>query len=329
MKMVIVESEKKSAVVLRDDGQFIKIPQRGYRVGQTLEVLPAPKSIRQLPRAAVAAVLALILLSGSGALAVRLPYSYVTMDINPSVKYTLNVFDRVLAISAVNTDAEAVVQALSQEDTAYEKLDDVIEMTIAQCRTDGYLYKDAEDVVVLSVMSISNSKTDTLAKALGSHSYGDGLISAEVVSSTIDALKNAEQQGTTPGKLAIISKMQEKTGNNGPAADWINAPVRDIISVVEGAASEMPVSSQPSDSQTTSDKTSPPEGNPQVSSASDIAGQPSVSTGDSDLPSASDGTESGKTGNDSGKHLPKDGKNTGGDPTSGQQGPQADVKSAY
>ena len=81
-------------------------------------------------------------------------------------KLKLNVFDRVLATSAVNTDAESVVQALSQEDIAYEKLGDVIEMTIAQCRTDGYLYKDAKDVVVLSVMSILNSKTNTLAKAL-------------------------------------------------------------------------------------------------------------------------------------------------------------------
>lgn len=228
MKMVIVECNKKSAVALRDDGTFVKVTSGGYRIGQTLESMPATKRIGSFPHMAIAAAVTVLMLSGA-AFAAWEPYSYVTMDVNPSVKYALNVFDRVLSVTAVNEDAKSIVSALNQEDTNFCGLENIIEMTIEQCRTDGYLYQDDEDYVVFSVMSRSDRRTHALSENLNDQKFGNGLISAEVVPSTMKELKEAERQGTTPGKLALIRRMQKKTGDRKPLNTWINTSVREIL----------------------------------------------------------------------------------------------------
>ena len=78
MKMVITEISGNAAVGLREDGSFVRLCQRGYAVGQTVEIRRNASVIRL----AAACAAAFVLLSTAAA-AVRLPYSYVTLDINP------------------------------------------------------------------------------------------------------------------------------------------------------------------------------------------------------------------------------------------------------
>ncbi len=229
MKMVITDIKDNTAVGLGVDGTFVRLRQHGYAVGQTVEIKRSPRVIRL----AAACAAAVMILGGSGVAAVRLPYSYVTLDINPSVKYTLNVFNRVLTVSAVNEDAKSIVDAIEEENVAYATLDDAIEMTIEQCQTEGYIEQDDEDYVVLAVTSRSDGKTTSLSRQLGSSDYGGGHISTKVVSTTISRMKEAEQMGTTPGKLTIIGEMQESTGDTQAPDQWINVPVRDIIRATE------------------------------------------------------------------------------------------------
>ena len=42
-------------------------------------------------------------------------YAEVSLDVNPSIIYSLNKRDRVLDVRAVNDDAESIVKALEQE----------------------------------------------------------------------------------------------------------------------------------------------------------------------------------------------------------------------
>ncbi|HWP79170.1 MAG TPA: hypothetical protein VN446_00885 [Candidatus Acidoferrum sp.] len=227
MKTVIMEICGNTAVGLRDDGSFVRLRQRGYAVGQTVEMGRQAGVIRL----AAACAAAVALLCGGTAAAVRLPYSYVTLDVNPSIKYTLNIFNRVLAISAVNEDAKTVVSAVEEGRTAYAKLDDAIEMTLAQCKTEGFLSPDEEeeDYVVLAVTSRSEGKTESLSHKLDALEYDEGNLSAKVVPTTIPQMEEAEQMGTTPGKLTIIGEMQETTGDTGTPDKWIDVPVRDIM----------------------------------------------------------------------------------------------------
>ncbi|HWQ51680.1 MAG TPA: hypothetical protein VN369_07755 [Terriglobales bacterium] len=227
MKTVIMEICGNTAVGLRDDGSFVRLRQRGYAVGQTVEMGRRAGVIRLAAACAAAAAL----LCGGTAAAVRLPYSYVTLDVNPSIKYTLNIFNRVLAISAVNEDAKTIVSAVEEGRIAYARLDDAIEMTLAQCKTEGFIRPDEEeeDYVVLAVTSRSEGKTESLSHKLDALEYGEGNLSAKVVPTTIPQMEEAEQMGTTPGKLTIIGEMQETTGDTGTPDKWIDVPVRDIM----------------------------------------------------------------------------------------------------
>lgn len=265
MKMVVMEVRGGTAVALREDGAFVRISGRGRQVGQTIRLSPVSGAVLRFPRAAAACLAAVILLGG-GALALRAPYSYVTMDVNPSVKYTLNVFDRVLDVAAVNEDASAVVGELEKENLSYRPLDDVIEMTIDRCREDGYLYEDGKDYVVLSVSSVSGGRTERLSEELKSASFGGGLISAEVVPTTVGRMKEAAQRRTTPGKLELIGRMQEKTGDTAPAESWVNASVRDII-----LAAGAPGNGQASGKEKTA--ASEPSAGPELQTDGQAAGQ--------------------------------------------------------
>ena len=227
--MVIVELHKHKAVALRDDGRFVALRQQGYQVGQRLEAADAATARRRLPRLAAACLAAVLLLGGSAVTAAYLPYSYVTLDVNPSIQYTLNAFDRVLSVRAVDEDAQTVVNALEKEEVVSQSIDQAIEMTVEQCRREGYLYRDAQDYMVLSVASRADGKKARLFHRLGGSSFGDGLISTEVVPTTIRELEEARQEGTTPGKLAIITRMQKQTGDTQGAQKWVHTPVRDIL----------------------------------------------------------------------------------------------------
>ncbi|MGE4277322.1 MAG: hypothetical protein AB7E30_09155 [Lawsonibacter sp.] len=245
---------------------------------------------------AIAAVVTVLLLSGA-AFAAWEPYSYVTMDVNPSIQYALNVFNRVLSITAVNEDAEPVVRVLNQENTSFRGLDDVIEMTIEQCRADGYLYQDDKDYVVLSVASVSNRRTDALAETLEDQSFGDGLISAEIVPSTIQALKEANREGTTPGKLAIIRRMQERTGDSQGLEAWIGTPVREILRIENAFSKTGSNALDGTQSQRPKDQ--------DASSATGPAAKQGIAASNTDQPDHS-GTKSNADASASSKTSPKD-----------------------
>ena len=115
MKAVVLETHGGFAAVLRDDGVVEKI-RRSCQVGETVEleerkVVAFPKRIG---RWSVAAAAALILLTSGGLYGYNnaYAYSYVTLDINPSIEYVLNRKNEILRVTALNDDAQAIVESV-------------------------------------------------------------------------------------------------------------------------------------------------------------------------------------------------------------------------
>lgn len=228
MNAVIVDVRKHTAVALKADGTFARIKMPGCVIGQSVH-LPTVGAgrLRLLRRAAVAA--AVLLVSVTGVTAANMPVSYVTLDVNPSIKYTLNVFNGVLDAEAVDQDGEAIVTALTQSGIHYRAIGDVIDMTISACRDSGYMYADALDYVVLSVASALNTKTTSIADQLTRDTSGDALLAVKVVTTTTEEIKTAAQRGTTPGKLEIIEEMATTTDSAVDTSAMIQKPVREIM----------------------------------------------------------------------------------------------------
>ncbi len=119
MKYLVMECGLSYAVVMDGEGRFFKVPNLGYTVGQTLQrvvLLPERPAVRKpLPKyfarwCAMAACLCLMLL---GSWAWWTPIGTVRMQINPDVQMSVNRFDRVVALQALNKDGAMLLEGSS------------------------------------------------------------------------------------------------------------------------------------------------------------------------------------------------------------------------
>src|SRR5665648_659946 len=115
MKAVVLDIKKNKAVALSDDGMVKEVNNKNFRIGQTIEM--EKKSMKKMSKkyrniaAGVAASL-VILLGGGTAYAYNTPVAHVSLDVNPSITYSVNAFNRVIDVDRTNPDGEAILQTM-------------------------------------------------------------------------------------------------------------------------------------------------------------------------------------------------------------------------
>lgn len=116
MKYLVMECRLSYAVVLDSEGRFLKVPNLGYTVGQTLDsvvLLPetapvqTPLYKRLTHWGALAACLCVMLLSSWSFW--QSPIGTVRIQINPDMQMSVNRFDRVVALEGLNNDGQALI----------------------------------------------------------------------------------------------------------------------------------------------------------------------------------------------------------------------------
>lgn len=228
MKAAIVETHRTYSVALLENGRFVNLRDGRYEVGQTVTVRNKVAVRRGgiTAYASLAAVLLLFILGGY-----RAPYGLVSLDVNPSVEYTINIFDRVLSVSAVNDDGTAILTQLSQKELLNANIGDAIDKTIAQLQNSGYLNEADDNYVMLSSNSVSAAHAEKLALALENRVNTHANLSAESVTVTKSEVQQAHSMGTSAGKLVLIERL--KAASEDPdsfdESEWIDVPVRDIV----------------------------------------------------------------------------------------------------
>ena len=130
MKAVVVEIKNGSAAVLSDDGCIISIKNNGYEIGQIIRVKKPGFVLPGKIAAFTAAAAAFVVLS-AGSWAYASPYTYISIDVNPSVEFTVNRFNRVLSAEAVNEDAEEIFRQVSLDELRNKPIEEAIINTIS------------------------------------------------------------------------------------------------------------------------------------------------------------------------------------------------------
>lgn len=105
----------------------------------------------------IAAALAITAVTG---FAYTTPSTYVSLDVNPSIEYKLNAFDRVISVVAVNEDGERVVNEL---DLKNEKIEKAVLKTIEKLKEQGYLTEEDYSGIVIAVSNKNAEKSDELS----------------------------------------------------------------------------------------------------------------------------------------------------------------------
>lgn len=200
MKAVIVEIKGSNAVVLSEKGHISKIKNKNYSVGQEIVI----KNNNYIKWVATAA--AIIVLFATSAWAYMTPYSYVSLDVNPSFEFVINRFDRVLEVKAVNDDAEEIVDEINIEGLKNKEILQAVKNVLKELKDQGYIIEDEEGGVVVATSSKSQKKTNDLAAALKT------AVNEEVKVKEEKAEENSNEQVNGNGKN---SKGKSSSGNNG------------------------------------------------------------------------------------------------------------------
>ncbi|MDF2541827.1 MAG: hypothetical protein K0S47_1545 [Herbinix sp.] len=236
MKAVIVEIKDGYAAVLSDEGCILKVKNNNYEIGQ--EITMDQKKVVITKKLAVMAASAamFVTLCGVGTWAYASPYSYVSLDVNPSIEYTINRFDRVIDVNAVNDDGSDILDLVNVEQLENKTIQDALDQTIEQIADEGYFDGETEGGIVIATSGKDPEKAEELAEELQQSAtqtiseHGDE-VQIETISVGLERVEEAHTLGVTPGKLNLIEKLQASAADPDSIKieDWLNKPVKEIM----------------------------------------------------------------------------------------------------
>lgn len=154
------------AAILAADGTFNNVKNDNYAIGQSIEYQAQEKTgakvisfVSKRAMRFTAAAAAAVIVAGTFT-ANTYAYSTVTLDVNPSLRYELNVFDRVVKFDSYNEDGEEIVEKVSAE-VVGKKIDTAIEATLNALDEEEYI---GEETPVVVTVDSHFSRTDALER---------------------------------------------------------------------------------------------------------------------------------------------------------------------
>ena len=209
MNAIIVDIQGKYAAALDENGGFVKIPNVNYTIGQTIELheLQQVRTLSLKKMGSIAAAAALALCIGTGT-AYALPYGTVNLEADSAIEYTINRFDRVLKVRALNEEGEAVLSSLDGQKLRYRPVEEAIAVTLEQQRT------DEENKLSVQIVAETKSErhTERLQEQLISNIPEGFPVRPDVMPNTF-GLGIPENQPDNPGSRP--ESFQEEAGNRG------------------------------------------------------------------------------------------------------------------
>lgn len=234
MKAVVVELNNNLAAILSDDGCVTTIQNKNYTVGQVIQIQkPGISIVKKL--SALAASAAAFVILGTGIWAYASPYTYVSVDVNPSIEFSVNRFDRVIHVKAVNDDGENILKEVTLGDLKNKTIKEALVSTVDQIDQAGYFGEVTKGGIIIAT-SCSNTKkakelADELKQAATQTTQENGdTVNVEAFSVALERVEEAKKHGVTPGKLNLVEKLQEAAGDSSiDIEEWLNKPVKDIM----------------------------------------------------------------------------------------------------
>ncbi len=230
MKAVVMQVEGGQAVLLGNDGRFVRIRNKGYQIGDVVTMQEQRLGKARFRAMTVAAAVCMLLLGGVG-WAYATPYYYVSLDVNPSVMLEVNYFERVISIQAVNEDAAEILAGLNLKN---KNVDAAVSAVVASIANAGYLAEGGN--VYVGSAAENGHKAERLASELQEtvkeevekvveETESEVEIEVECKGLGYEMVQKARELQITPGKLNIITHVlgQEPTEEN------INMSVKELM----------------------------------------------------------------------------------------------------
>lgn len=228
MKGIVMESHGKKAAVLLKDGTF-RIVRGKYSVGDAIEYHET--NAHSIQRWVAAAAVVLLLGTGGGIWydANLVAYGEISLDVNPSIIYTVNKRSQVLDVRAGNENASVTVDALTHEGIRFMPVSDAIEMTIGILGTEGYMDTEKEDYVLVNISAdgdmMQSRLTDAVEEGIGHAREKDPSMEFRIDHSDRATGRRAAEYNMSPGRFAAW----EQAGDGSMPEVYSEMTVREIM----------------------------------------------------------------------------------------------------
>ena len=227
MKAVVLETRNGEAAVLVNDGT-VRIVRGVYNVGEIIDYRLRPRFVQWI--AAAAAML--ILAGGSTAMWIDrnyVTYAEVSLDVNPSIIYSLNKRDMVLDVRAVNDDAESIVKALEQEGVRFTPLSEAVEKTMSILDNQGYMDESTDDYVLINVSADNEGRqkrlSDEVETAMTATLEQNHTIEYRIDHSDRKTAREADKAGMSAGRYAAWQRDHSPApSSRSYSASWESTP---------------------------------------------------------------------------------------------------------
>ena len=211
MKAIIVEIQGKYAAALSDDGVVSKIKNRNFCLGQEIVIRNNSNNLIKVVASAAAAIIIFV----TPAWAYLTPYSYVSLDVNPSFEFSVNRFDRVLTVKAVNDDGEEFVKNVDVEGLKNKEIQNAIKNILKELENQGYIIDGEESGVIVATYSKTQDKTDMLAEKLRN------TVNEQTGEQQENTEANTKEKPEKPEKIKKPEKTQETEIDDTEAVEEI------------------------------------------------------------------------------------------------------------
>ena len=226
MKAVVLEIKEKWAAVLCEDGVIRKVKKGNFKVGDSFDFEAENHgkvvSIGSLRRNMVGSAAALFLIvagvAGTYSYNNVLACSYVSLDINPSIEYTLNRQDKVVAVKGLNNDGQEIADELLS--VRKVTLKEALQETKQLLTQKNYLKSGSSEDVLIDISANNSARKDTLKKealSVFDTEQIKGELNLVLTESDLKEHKRANSLGISTGEykqIQYIKNKPEKVGDN-------------------------------------------------------------------------------------------------------------------
>ena len=229
MKAVVLEIAKHKATVMTSDGDIINVRNKDYDIGQEI-ILNDAKKVKLFRYAPVWAAAAVIFISLSiGGYSYLSPFGTVSLDVNPSIEYSINRYDRVLNVTGVNDDGQDIVSSINLSGLINKNIETAIDETIDQIDKNGFFTNENDNYVVVTVSSKREEHASRLKERLdrNSEKYGNITTITEAVSE--EAVSEAHKMGLSAGKKMMVDRLDSLSNDSIDRKYWNEKSIRDIV----------------------------------------------------------------------------------------------------
>lgn len=213
VKAVIAEIDKRHMIVITDKGDFIKVKrQMSAAIGDEIELKQHKRYPISKRLAGLAACFMACIFLSTGVYAYCTPYSYVSVDINPSLSLSLNRFERVIAVNPLTEDAVDFIK--DTKSLKNQNIDAALSEIIKTASDKGYIDEETEDEIVV-IVSAKNPKQEKKLEEMVANTAAKELSKVNKVSGVtvektdVKNYKNALSNKVSPGRETLEDKLKE------------------------------------------------------------------------------------------------------------------------